>query len=405
MTGTESFGDRLRRFRLRAGMSRPVLAGLVGRSPEWVKAVETSRLSMPRLEMLVRLAEALGIRDLAELTGDSSVTIDHLRRGQLAPVPDIRAAVLRYNITVPDKPPYPTAVLAARASAAWALWHTSPQRRETVGALLPALLVDCQDAAASLTGDAQRSAYRVLVDVYHLTQHVLVNAAEPQLLWVVVDRAMTAAQMADDPLTIAGAAWTVGMMQRGSGQMDAALHLVNEASRHLEPVLADAGDEARAMWGALQLHAAITLARTGRDGEAWAAWDRAQQAALRLPAQYFHPWTIFGAANVDLHGISLTVDLWKSRDALRRAENVDPDQLPSRERRGRLFVEMARGYYANNDRVSATRMLLRACDEGTDAVMWSPAARLIVDDLTARPPTVVRADVTALAGKLGVSLS
>jgi hypothetical protein len=97
--------------------------------------------------------------------------------------------------------------------------------------------------------------------------------------------------------------------------------------------------------------------------------------------------------------------LWKSRDALRRAEYVDPDQLPSRERRGRLFVEMARGYYANNDRVSATRMLLRACDEGADAVMWSPAARLIVDDLTARPPTVIRADVTALAGKLGVSLS
>ncbi|MGH3656655.1 MAG: helix-turn-helix domain-containing protein, partial [Micromonosporaceae bacterium] len=30
----ESFGDRLRRYRQRAGMSRPVLGGLVGRSAE-----------------------------------------------------------------------------------------------------------------------------------------------------------------------------------------------------------------------------------------------------------------------------------------------------------------------------------------------------------------------------------
>jgi transcriptional regulator with XRE-family HTH domain len=54
----QGFGDRLRQFRARAGMSRPVLSGLVGRSAEWLKAVETGRLAMPRLEMLIRLCEA-----------------------------------------------------------------------------------------------------------------------------------------------------------------------------------------------------------------------------------------------------------------------------------------------------------------------------------------------------------
>jgi DNA-binding transcriptional regulator YiaG len=33
-------GERIKHFRTRAGMSRPVLGGLVGRSAEWVKAVE-----------------------------------------------------------------------------------------------------------------------------------------------------------------------------------------------------------------------------------------------------------------------------------------------------------------------------------------------------------------------------
>ncbi|MGH4015166.1 MAG: helix-turn-helix domain-containing protein [Pseudonocardiaceae bacterium] len=35
-------GQRVRHFRQRAGMTRPVLGGLVGRSDEWVKAVENT---------------------------------------------------------------------------------------------------------------------------------------------------------------------------------------------------------------------------------------------------------------------------------------------------------------------------------------------------------------------------
>ena len=65
----ETPGERIKHFRTRAGLSRPVLGGLVGRSAEWVKAVESGRLQVPRLPMLLRLARALDVRDLAELTG------------------------------------------------------------------------------------------------------------------------------------------------------------------------------------------------------------------------------------------------------------------------------------------------------------------------------------------------
>jgi hypothetical protein len=34
------------------------------------------------------------------------------------------------------------------------------------------------------------------------------------------------------------------------------------------------------------------------------------------------------------------------------------------------------------------------------AVKWSPAARVIVDDLVARPPTAAREDVATLATKV-----
>ena len=51
-------GERIKYFRNRVGMTRLVLGGLVGRSAEWVKAVETGRLQVPRLPMLLRIARA-----------------------------------------------------------------------------------------------------------------------------------------------------------------------------------------------------------------------------------------------------------------------------------------------------------------------------------------------------------
>ena len=96
------------------------------------------------------------------------------------------------------------------------------------------------------------------------------------------DRAMTAAQEADTPSALAGAAWTLGMVQRSAGDTDGALTLVREAAELLEPLLEDADDEMRALYGALHLHAATTAARAGREGDAWRHWDEASATAARL---------------------------------------------------------------------------------------------------------------------------
>lgn len=327
MGSSSPFGQRLRQLRLRAGLTRPVLGGLVGRSADWVKAVENGRLLTPRLPMLLRLAEVLRV-DLVELTGEQSVPIAGFAHGWHPVVPAVRDAVQRYTVIRPDQAPFPVAVLADRAVAAWRTWHTSPTRRTDVGTVLPALLSDCHDAAAAGEDTERRAAHAVLADAYRLAQHVLVNAAEPELMWLVAERSMNAARIADEPVALAGAAWTVGMVLRTAGRMDEALALVDEAAGVLEPSLPDAPDDWRGLWGALQLHAASTLARIGREGDAWARWDRAADTALRLPDGYAHPWSMFSGANVDLHGISLTVDLWKSRDALRRAELLDPATIP-----------------------------------------------------------------------------
>ncbi len=62
-------GERIQILRERKGLSRPVLAGLVGMSASWLKGIEQGRRLPPRLPVLVKLAEALAVGDVALLAG------------------------------------------------------------------------------------------------------------------------------------------------------------------------------------------------------------------------------------------------------------------------------------------------------------------------------------------------
>lgn len=88
-----TFGQRLKIQRTRRGMTRDVLAGLVGKSASWVKALENGRLHTPKLANLLRLAEALRVRDLAQLTGDQSMPISLFTGPGHPRLSQVRAAI------------------------------------------------------------------------------------------------------------------------------------------------------------------------------------------------------------------------------------------------------------------------------------------------------------------------
>jgi transcriptional regulator with XRE-family HTH domain len=56
-------GERIQILRERRGITRPVLAGLVGMSASWLKGIERDT----RLPLLVKLAEALAVGGIAVL--------------------------------------------------------------------------------------------------------------------------------------------------------------------------------------------------------------------------------------------------------------------------------------------------------------------------------------------------
>ena len=402
-------GERIQILRERKGLTRPVLAGLVGMSASWLKGIERGTRLRPRLPLLVKLAEALSVGDVAVLAGidmdlgAASVPVSSFARIPHDAVPAIREAVRDPLLVLPGDTPDVSA-LEARTADAWRLWHQSPQHRTDVGRILPRLVTDARTAARAAEGADRRAANAVLADVYALVQHEVVWASETELTWIAADRAMTAAQEADTPIALAGGAWTLAIVQRSGGDTAAAATLAVEAADLLEPRLEDGSDELRAMYGALHLHAATTAARAGHEGDAWRHWDVASATADRLPDGYFHPWTMFGPANVKLHAVSISADLSQSAEARNQAEQIDPDEIPSRERRGRLGVEIARAYHQRHDYPGALHWLEEAYRTAEDSVRYSPSARQIAADVAENGGPLVSRRARSLAASIGLPL-
>lgn len=395
-----TIGQRVRYFRERAGMTRPVLGGLVGRSDEWVKAVETGRLETPRLPLLLRLAEVLGVTDLAKLTGEQKLATATFTGSAHEALPPVTQALARYPVLTSGLTPVSAAELAGRVGQLWELWHGTRRQRTAIAGFLPDLLRDAQTATRLLEGADRRSAHRSLAQTYHLIQLFLCFQPVPELVHLVSDRAFTAAQNADDPRVIAIAAWYLNGMLRDSGQQhEARVQLAMDTAQLLRP---EESTEDRALWGLLQLAAALSYAKIGKEGDAWRYWDAADHAARSLPDGYTHPFMIFGTGMVHAYAITLHADLAHGRQALRTAGQVDLTTMPSATRRSFHTLETARVYHQRREPLATVHLLRKAYDESPDTVRFNLFTRAAVRELQTRSDATIRAEVDDLAHKLNL---
>lgn len=397
-------GQRIQTIRERRGKTRAVVAGLVGRSEEWLKKVEKGTLQPPRLNMLIDLAEAIGVSDLVEITGDQALPLTTSRRVGHEAVPAMREAIEEMPLVVVGTPVPDPADLERRVADAWRTWHASATPRAAVGAVLPHIIRESRRAVRVLDGPDRRRVHAVLSAAYALAEQLLAWVADPALLWMAADRCMSSAEQADDPETLAGAAWVVGNVWRATGREEDAYTLATDAAALLEPRLVDGPDSTRALWGAVRLHAAITAARMGREGDALRQLDQADDMTGRLPTNYTHPWTLFGRANTDLTGVNVRVDLQHAGSALDHAEQLDLDVIPSVDRRARLWLETSRAYSLRKDHTGVLHTLQRATEVSTESMRCHPMARSLAGELVTSGGRMVQREARALAGTLGVAV-
>jgi hypothetical protein len=225
------------------------------------------------------------------------------------------------------------------------------------------------------------------------------------LVWLVADRALAEAQEADDPYAIAGGAWALTQALRDAGRWDEAVTVALEGARQLEPWLPRAPDDDwRGIWGALQFEVGYTHARRGQYGEAWSYWERANEMAQRLGPTYRHVQTSFSTAVMTAHAVTLDVELRRSSNAVRTANDFNANEVPSLARRSRHLIEVARAHHQLHDRVNVYAMLLIAECTAPETVRFNGYAREMLISLAAIPPAGLRNDVHALCRRAGVQL-
>lgn len=397
-----AFGQRVQLLRTRRGMPRHVLAGLLGMSPSWVKQIENGRLQAPKLSMILRIAEALRVGNLAELTGDATTPSALFVGPGHERLPAVRAAVDCFPpATTGEAPPH--AHLRARLARAWQARHSAPNHREVVGRLLPDLIGDAQLAARQAdSGVQRRAAQAVLAEVYSLAQFFIAYQPDSALLWRVAERGMVAAAESGDPHVIGVAAWLTAQAHRDSGpsHYDAADAVNLRALRFLRPLLSDASDDLLAIAGALRFEAGYTAARRGEAGDAWRHWDTAREMAERLPADYYHPVTSFSRAVMGAHAVTVAVELHAGRESVRQVAAADATTIPSRPRRARHRIEEARGYQLDGQPDAALASLSKAFAAAPETVRYNGyARRIVLEEAEAKSPARRRR-----AAELGVRI-
>ena len=99
MTETMTIGERVAFYRRRRGMAQVVLAGLVGRTEDWLSKVENNRIELDRLSVIRSLAEALDVA-LADLVVEPTL-LDWTTDSGVRTVPALRAVLMDYGQMTP----------------------------------------------------------------------------------------------------------------------------------------------------------------------------------------------------------------------------------------------------------------------------------------------------------------
>lgn len=398
------FGQRVQILRERRGITRVQLADLIGVSPHTLKKIENGQQQAPGLEMVLRIAEALRVRDLADLTGHPDMHVNLFTGPGHPRLAAVKAAIDAFPLAGPGEPPR-VAHLEARLHAAWKARHQAPNHREVIGRLLPDLIRDGQVLVRHADSSAdRRAAQALLAQAYSLSQFFIAYQPDAALLWRVAERGMIAAQESEDPHTIGVAAWLLAQAHRDTGprHFDAADAVNLEAVRYLEPLLPDASDDVLAIAGALEFELGYTAARRRETGTAWRHWDNARKMARRLDPDYYHPVTSFSRAIMGAHAVTIAVELRQGGESVRQAAQADEVTIPSRPRRARHRIEEARGYQLDGQPDVAIATLEKAHRSAPETIVYNGYARRIILEEAESKQTDRRRRASELAVEVGI---
>ncbi|MFC1408776.1 helix-turn-helix domain-containing protein [Streptacidiphilus sp. N1-12] len=391
-------GDRIRHYR--GPRRQDVVAGLVGISVDYYSQIERG-LRIPTIGVLHQIARELGVPTAALL---AETTVSAAKPSDTA-APAIARALMGCG-PAPNTRPVEPRLLRERVESAWRSWQSSPTRFTDAAEVLPALIADVEHADHAHRTDAdpgeRREVLRIAADMYFLLRSYLRRTGRVDLSMMAADRAMRAAEDADDPLRIAAAQWNLGHVLLAAGDADGAEQTAVRGAEQLQPQVANGDVRFAAMQGALHLVSVVACARR-RDW--WTARDRLLEVAApaaRRAGEGNIMWTVFGPTNVALHLVSIEMEAGEAADALRRADSIDMSWMPSLERSFTHLIEVARCYDLRREDAAVLLQLLQAEEVAPEDMVRTAAARDMTVGLMRRARATHARQAEALAGRMGL---
>jgi transcriptional regulator with XRE-family HTH domain len=384
-----SIGERIAFYRRRRGLSQVILANLVGRTEDWLSKIERGEREIRRLDVLADVARALRVT-LGDLLGEP-VLLEHEEEHD--DVPAIRDALMAprrlsrtlFSSSMPLEYINPGPV-ARLAEGAWSSYQRGDLSH--VVEALPGLIKTIQQMEAASTDNAayRRSCAVVSARVHHLAATTLSKIGEVDLAWIAAERAMQAADDADDPLVLASAARSGTHALLAVGRFEDALELGEVAVRWLRPRMGAGDPAALSLYGMLYLRTAVAAARRQDRSTVYGLLAQAGRAAAQLGVDANYWQTGFGPSNVELHRISAALDLGDVVQVIDSAERINVEHLPV-ERQVTHLIDLARALslVARDD--EALQTLLTAEQKSPGIVRHSVVVREVVRSMSRRAPT------------------
>lgn len=375
----EEIGRRARRARLRLGMTQADLAAALGKTQGWVSKMERGHIELDRVGLLNLLASELHVHpnDLIGRPYNSSPAENQWQVAAAAIMRELR----RYDLApVFDGTPRPASQLWQETTRLHRLRDAAAN--VAIVEVLPDLLREARALAEIATGHEREEAYAIYAvccKFAHTSAHAL---GHPELVAMACERAAWAARQSADPVLPAVADWMRVWDMWATADWDDAIALSDKAIRSVQEAY-DLGEPlAVRAWGSLQLRAAISAARGGRRAEAQERVDYARAAADRMtehagsPVYDRHSLT-FSPGNVQIHAISVALEMHEQRKALSINRRMSPkviESLPN-SRRGHHHMDLARAWLWDGNRDKSLKELEKAELIAPQLVRNHPIAR------------------------------
>ncbi|GGR45718.1 helix-turn-helix domain-containing protein [Streptomyces netropsis] len=349
MADEPTIGENLARLRAQTGLTQQELSNKSGVSVATIRVLERNGRTTALMGTLAKLARALDVKPQALLGQPQTL---HQEDGHRASVAALRRSVLALN----EVPGVPLSAAAGAEDAPdagelrhtvevlWRQYHHGEFSGLVAG--LPGLLGGAKATVRTARGSGRRVASAELSRAYQVAAMVAVHLSQDDLARAALEKAMVAADRAEDRLLIAAGCNALSWVLLRQGEPGLAAQLAVGAAEELNPRMAASDYTALRMWGRLMLSAVTAASRQEDfDGatELLASARRCTKVVRTDRMDYLNGGhgAAFGPAKISMVAVELAMAQGHSGEALRLAKKVPPTRRLPPATRGRHLLDVA----------------------------------------------------------------